>query len=57
MDIIQQQKSKAGRKPEKDKKENITIYVKPSHILKFGGKDSLRDRLLLFIEQQVEKIK
>lgn len=45
------EKSKPGRKPVQDKKEAITIYLKPSDITKMGGKDSTRDSLLAYIEK------
>lgn len=42
-------KSKPGRKKIEDKKESVTVYVRPSDIEKLGGKDTLRDNINAFI--------
>ena len=46
-------KTKPGRKKVADKKESVTVYIKPSEIISVGGKDELRDQIIAFIETLV----
>ena len=43
-------KSKAGRKPISDKKEQVSLYIRQSKIDKFGGIDGLKDALYEFVD-------
>lgn len=49
------EKSKPGRKKVQDKKIGITIYIKPSDIVRMGGKDNVRESLLNHFEKIAKK--
>jgi len=44
------EKAKLGRKPVKDKKQMVSIYVRPSQINEAGGKIALREKLNKYVE-------
>jgi hypothetical protein len=44
-------KSKPGRKTVEDKKEGVTVYVRPSEIKKIGGKDKLRHYINRYVQR------
>lgn len=48
-------KSTRGRKPVKDKKKTIRIYVKESEIKIMGGEAKVIHKLYSFIEKEVNK--
>ena len=47
---IKMEKSKVGRKPVQDKKQAISVYVRPSQIKQAGGADALREKLNQYID-------
>jgi len=52
---MEAKKQTRGRKPVKDKKKPIRIYVLESKIKKMGGEDKTIKKLYDFIEREVGK--
>lgn len=54
---MESKKETRGRKPVKDKKETIRIYLRNSEIKYMGGEKKLIQKLYAFIEREVNGIK
>lgn len=54
---MEAKKTARGRKPIKDKKKSIRIYVRESEIKKMGGDIKLINKLYAFIEREVNNYK
>ena len=54
---MEAKKSTRGRKPVKDKKKTIRIYVRESEIKEMGGEKRTIQKLYGFIEREVNKFK
>lgn len=48
-------RANAGRKPKENKKQPISIYVRPSDIETIGGKDAVREVCNDAIDKEVKK--
>lgn len=54
---MEAKKQTRGRKPVKDKKKPIRIYVLESEIKKMGGESKTIQKLYAFIEREVSQFK
>lgn len=54
---MEAKKSTRGRKPVKDKKKTIRIYVRESEIKEMGGDKKIVQKLYAFIEREVNNFK
>ena len=50
-------KETRGRKPLKDKKELVRIYLRLSEIKKLGGQKKAADKIYAFVEREINGIK
>lgn len=53
---MEAKKQTRGRKPIKDKKKALRIYVKESEIKEMGGEKKAIQKLYAFVEREVYKI-
>lgn len=54
---MEAKKETRGRKPIKDKKELIRIYMRQSAIKKMGGQKKVIDKIYAFIERELNSYK
>jgi hypothetical protein len=54
---MEAKKTARGRKPIKDKKKTIRIYVRESEIKEMGGEKKLIQKLYGFIEREINHFK
>lgn len=52
---MEAKKETRGRKPIKDKKKTIRIYIRESEIKEMGGEKKVIQKLYAFIEREVNK--
>jgi hypothetical protein len=52
---MEAKKSSRGRKPIKDKKKTIRIYVRESEIKEMGGEKKVIQKLYSFIQYELDK--
>lgn len=53
---MEDKKQTRGRKPVKDKKKALRIYILESEIKQMGGEKKATDKLYAFVEREVNKV-